>query len=122
MPSFSPLILNYFYHLNHAGTISPGEDVYFATEGSLAQSSLIHFSIMIQENKIKSARFECYGGVIVMAACEWFCGWLEGKSSIEALKMTPDWLLAELKLSRLHIHVAVRLIDLIRKLLNAANT
>ncbi|OGO94333.1 MAG: hypothetical protein A3F10_00095 [Coxiella sp. RIFCSPHIGHO2_12_FULL_42_15] len=117
MKSYSANLLNYFFHLDHVGIIDAGNGVYCIEEGSPEQGNVIKLAVMQTDHKLYLARFQCYGNVTLLAACEYICRWLEGKTVLEASHLTAEQILKALQLSRLHIHIAVRLVDLVKKVI-----
>lgn len=117
MDTFSSTLLDYFFHLNHVGVLESGENHYSIIEGEQTQGDVIKLCLQCCGDTLSLVRFQCYGGPPLMAACEYVCRWLEGKTLEEALSLTSEHILKALQLSRLHIHVAVRLVDLVKKII-----
>lgn len=113
---YSAALLELFYHLDHAGELPHGDNTRTAVVGDVQQGDLIHLSVALSQGVIQLARFTCYGGVATLAACEYLCRWLEGKTLAEALTFESQTLLAALQLSSLHVHTADRLQQLLIKI------
>lgn len=113
---YSDELLNYFHHLDHAGIFKIETAVLHSSFGSEEQGDLIEFSLVVDTGIIRQAKFQCFGGVASLAACEFICRWLEGKSQQDLQQLTADIILRELKLSSLQNPVAVRIIECLKQL------
>lgn len=109
-------LLDYFYHLDHAGEISSGAGVYTAEKGSQQQGDVVRLYVRVESGKIVAAKFKSYGSVATLAACEFVCRWLMDKSISESTDLMPEHILAELQLSKIKIHCAVLLCETIHEL------
>lgn len=113
----SKILLEHFHHLDHAGSLPFEPDLRTAEVGHEQQGDLIVLQISVKDDIIQHAHFQCYGGVVTLASCEFLCRWLEGKTTETARGFNTDFLLTSLELSSLHVHVADRLQHLLSTVL-----
>lgn len=110
------LTLKYFFDRQHAGAIEKKHGRYTAKYGTIEQGDEVRIDVLMENNLIQQARFQCYGSVVSIAACEFVCRWLEGKTLKQAITLQPWVILEGLGLTSLHNHVAWRLIECIKQL------
>lgn len=109
------LTLKYFFDRQHAGAIEKSDGRYTAEYGTVDQGDVIQIEVLMEDNVIQQARFQCYGSVVSIAACEFVCRWLEGKNLEQVTTLQPWVILKGLGLTSLHNHVAWRLIECIKQ-------
>lgn len=114
--SYSAKLLQYFHFRPHAGSLDTQvANVYQARVGHAENHEVLVLFVDYQE-KIVAARFKAVGPPALIAGSELICGWLEHKTWRELSQLTPEWILAELELSPLRVHIARLIIMAVRQL------
>jgi NifU-like protein involved in Fe-S cluster formation len=103
---YSTELLHYFDHTEHAGTITKADNVTIVTQGLSDNQEVIELSLQWNHNTISQARFRAYGTPALIAAAQWLCQWLEGKSLSDAIRLDRSQILHALLLSPVQVHVA----------------
>lgn len=117
MTKYPQILLDYFHHLEHAGTIPSARNVLIAEEGTEQQGEIIRLYLAVSDDIITDANFKSFGSVALIAGCEFICRWLEGKSIKQALEITPEYILKELQLTSYHKHIAVLIVQTVKAVL-----
>ena len=81
----------------------------------MEQGYILRLYLCCQQGKIKEARFQAYGSVIVIAATEYICRWIEGKTVGAARELQAKQIQQALGLSTLEMHAAILVENLISK-------
>ena len=114
---YSPRLLNYFYNAHHGGELDPEVGtIYQAELHSENNDYFLRLYLHCNNQKIICAKFQAHGSVAVIAACEYVCCWLEGKTRVEAQQLNVQQIIERLEMSTLQNHVAA----LIKRLVSLA--
>lgn len=120
---YSPELLHYFYDIRHSGSYSASTLNHFHAEvGAKGEPYWLRLSARYEKNgsitRLVEAKFQAFGSTPLIAACEYVCRWLEGKTSEEARALSFDQLMLALALHSHYNHVALIIIRLLNKLLD----
>jgi len=116
MKGYPQQLLQYFYHLEHAGELTAAP-IYVMEQGTVEQGDIVRFYVKLENQRIIQARFKAYGSVAIIAGGEYVCRWLEGKNIQEAAEIQASQILTALGLSSLKNHTAVLLTQCVGKLI-----
>ena len=83
---YSQQTLHYFYQRQHGGILQ-GDDVICARHVNEQQSEIFNLYLQLKVGKITAARFQASGSVALLASLEFVCGYLEGKTRVDALAL-----------------------------------
>ena len=101
---YSQKLTAYFLETIHAGSLE-GEDVRFAKTGDIALFDCFCLYLKIQHEHVIRARFQASTTPALIAAGEYVCRWLEGKTLSEARSLQKGQILRELELEEVMVHV-----------------
>ena len=104
---YSQNLLDYFHHRDHAGEmdcIDP--EVRLIEVGQAQNGEVLHLYVRCQHHLIVAASFKAAGSVALLAAAEFLCGWLEGKTYSDLDALTHQVILHALGLTDLSMHIA----------------
>ncbi|WP_100623000.1 iron-sulfur cluster assembly scaffold protein [Candidatus Coxiella mudrowiae] len=115
---YSNEVLDYFLDTQHAGILQEADpQVKHGEIGTREQGYLFRLYVRYDQTKIKEAKFQAYGSVTAISACEYVCRWLENKTFEEAKQLTAIQIQNALNLSALEIHAALLIERLCEKTL-----
>ncbi len=110
-------LLHYFHHRQHAGQLDTTNPyVQYVRVGHPQNEEVIDLYVHFHQNRVKIAKFQAASSVTLIAAAEFICGWLEGKSHQEIALLNPQLILQELGLTDLNIHIANLMMMAVRQL------
>lgn len=121
MMKYSPQLLEYFHNRTHAGRLDRNAtDVYFAQSGHPENQEI--FALYIQYNQqIEAVKFQAAGSVMIIAAGEFICRWLQGKTWVNLKELSCEFILNSLNLSTLNTPTAQLVLLTIQKIINCNN-
>lgn len=115
---YSNEVLDYFLDTQHAGILQEADPKVKQGEiGTREQGYLFRLYVRYDHTKIKEAKFQAYGSVAAIAACEYVCRWLENKTFEEAKQLTAIQIQTALNLSAFETHAALLIERLCEKTL-----
>jgi NifU-like protein involved in Fe-S cluster formation len=82
--TYSILVRELFGHPAHIGTLREGPGVVVGEAGNIERGAWIRFHVRIDGGRVTDARFRAYGCPHTLAAAEWICRSVQGKSVTEA--------------------------------------
>lgn len=91
---FSSTVMDHFRQPRNVGTLEPCSG--FGLSGSVEQGRFFQFTLRLEADTIKAARFRTYGCVPAIAAGSWLAEWLEGRTVDEARSLTSQQLVESL--------------------------
>jgi nitrogen fixation NifU-like protein len=117
---YSKKLLNYFHNTEHAGVLSIAEkDIFTAKIGHAENLEMLELYFKILNQKVVQARFKACGSPALIAAVEYICGWVEGKTLDEIKKLQHQDILTELGLTSLHLHTAAFILSAVFKIVQS---
>lgn len=103
----SPFLLPCFHQTDHAGVLDKSLGVVkSACAGTVEQGDVVTLFVLIEAGRIAQITFQAYGSVAIIGGGECLCRWLEGKTVLEARRITTQDILTHLQFSELNIHTA----------------
>ncbi len=103
---YSQQFLQYFLHTEHVGQLH-GNDVLSAGHiGKYDHFDTLMLSIQVKDSKIAQAAFHCATTPALIAAAEYICHWLEGRTLSAIDSLQSKQILQELELDATYIHIA----------------
>ncbi|HXH04333.1 MAG TPA: iron-sulfur cluster assembly scaffold protein [Candidatus Competibacteraceae bacterium] len=82
---YSAAVRERFREPRHAGALAAGPATLTVRAGDLAEGRVLELSLrMTDAGRIAAARFRAYGCPATIAAGDWLCEWLQGRSLEEA--------------------------------------
>ena len=119
---YSKEVLDYFFNTQHAGILEKrGLEVKQGEIGAREQGYLFRLYVRYDCNKINEAKFQAYGSVSAVAACEYACRWLKNKTFEEVGQLTAIQIQEALNLSAFEAHAAALIERLCKKTLEEKN-
>ena len=112
---YSTTFHNYFLNTDHAGCVE-SPDVIRLYHSSVNPFDQFCFYIVVTNGIITCANFESGTTPALIAAGEYTCRWLEGKSIFEAVSLQSSQILQELNLDSRYVHIAEVMVWLIQQL------
>lgn len=103
---YSPQIWERFRDPRHAGRLS-GADVVCGESRTPASKAVLRLQVRLAEGRIQAARFQALGCPSTIAAGDWLCEWLEGKTLSEAKLLSAGSVGDALTLAPVRRHCAV---------------
>ncbi len=83
MINYSEEILNLFYNPAHAGELDQSSDVLTFQNSSHTTGDRLQLQFLVKAGIIEKACFRCTGSVALIASCEAFCQYVEGKEVLK---------------------------------------
>lgn len=102
---YSPKFIEYFEHTQHAGQLA-GDNILHSSHHSIQLFSDFELYLCVENNTIKEASFLSSTTPALIAAGEYACRWLEGKTLKQASGLQKEQILQELGLDATFVHVA----------------
>ncbi len=100
-------LLYYFQHREHAGCLDVSNPhVQYIRVGHPQNGEVLDLYVLYQQNHVVTAKFQAASSVALIAASEFLCVWLEGKSYQDLDSLTHELILKKLDLTELNIHIA----------------
>lgn len=100
---YSSQLLEYFHNRTHAGRLDRNSaSVHFAQTGCPENQETFALYLDYQE-RIINAKFQAAGSVPLIAAGEFICRWLPGKTWADLENLNYKFILEQLNLSTLNI-------------------
>lgn len=115
MASYPEELLTYFHNVQHAGELELDPGVVVVESGTPTQEEVVKFFLKLERNTLVTVKFKCYGSVALISACEFVCCWLEGKELSNLDELSVEDILAALALSTVYKHVAVLVLECLKK-------
>ena len=112
---YSTTFLDYFLNTAHAEKPS-GHNIICIEHVGVGLFDSLSLYIKLNNGVIKEARFEASTTPVLIAAGEYICRWLEGKSIEEAISLQKDQILQELDIDARFIYVAALIERLVSQL------
>ena len=110
---YSPHIWERFRRPRYAGTLA-GADVVCGESRTPASKAVLRLQLKVAEGKIHVARFLALGCPSTIAAGDWLCEWLEGRTLPDTAALTAGSLAEALVLAPVRRHCAVLAEDALR--------
>lgn len=117
---YSPQIWQHFRAPHQAGVLN-GSGVATGEARTPATKAVLRLQIRTDQGCIREARFQAYGCPSTIAAGDWLCGWLEGRSIAEAMALTSERVAQALALEPQRRHCALLAQDALREALREQN-
>lgn len=107
MQKYSPLVLRYFHHTPHQGRLDTLEpNVVSASVGLDENQDVLALFLLIEQGCVIDAKFLAQGSVAIIAGGEWLCDYVVGKNCNDLESLTVGYILEQLALPRVKVHVA----------------
>lgn len=110
-PHYSAEVWRRFRAPGHAGVLNGGISGEARTPAS---NAVLQLQLQLAEGRIQAARFRALGCPSTVAAADWMCEWLEGRSPAEAGEFRAARLVRALELVPVRRHCAVLAEDALR--------
>lgn len=118
MQDYNPHIWQRFRATIHAGVLS-GANVRSGEARTPASKAALRVYLRLSEGHIEAARFQALGCPSTIAAADWACEWLEGRSLTDAQALEPALIATALALPPERRHCAILPDDALRAALAA---
>ena len=117
MSVYSQVCLHYFEHTPHAGHIHYGVP-YTAMLGDPAQGQVFALVLQIDDQQIKQATFQAYGGTALIACGEYLCQCIENKMITDPSIPTAAQIRQALALPRSQIGAMILVEETLKRIIN----
>lgn len=118
MQDYSPHIWQRFRTTARAGVLA-GANVRSGEARTPASKAVLRLYLCMIEGRIEAARFQALGCPSTIAAADWACEWLEGRSLADAQAFEPTLIATALALPPERRHCAILPDDALRAVLAA---
>ncbi|AJC50594.1 iron-sulfur cluster assembly scaffold protein [Coxiella endosymbiont of Amblyomma americanum] len=116
--NYSKEVLDCFFSVRHSGVLMREHSQIKRGEiGTRDQGYVCKLHVRYELDEIKEAKFQAYGSVLAISACEYVCRWLENKTFKDAKKLTAIHICEKLNLSACETYVALIIERLCKKTL-----
>lgn len=115
--NYSDSVVALFDNPQHIGVYPIDDnDVLTGSAGTLASGDIVQIQLkIINQGVVEDCVFKCYGCPATIAASDWVCGWLKGKTLIQADKLQALDVIAALDISDKKAHCALLVIHALEK-------
>ena len=113
---YSDMINELFRNGSHGGKFSQESNALNVMVGTPRQSDLIEIQVIIENKRIKTARFKAHGKMTTLASAEYLCHILEGKTQDELSIINSQMLINVLKLPSYRANAALLAEEAVLKL------
>lgn len=120
MKNYPEKLQHYFHHRVHAGDLSHHATHNYQVQVNGTENFEVLQLSIAYGDCIVEAKFKASGSVALIAGGEFICQWLENKTWEDFSILTPQFILQELGLNQLSVHIAQMIIQAIKKLNDCA--
>ena len=119
--TYSPNVESRFRAPTHAGGPVSAQ-VLTGQAGSAGASGVLHLHLLLAENSVTHASFQALGCPVCIAAGDWACEWLVGKTLAQAANLSAVLIESALELSPDKRHIGLMVEDALSHALSQRKT